>query len=96
MNVSVLTPTLDSGSIQLSDLSVCQSDRQTEAVQCICCGITRIIDICSDVYPVYCSIDSCVLSRYAGMYEHNFSEDSSLVECYALSNAKLLLELAGA
>ena len=58
MNVSVLPPALESGSIQSSDLSVCQSDRQIEAVQCICCGITRIIDICSDVYPEYGSIDS--------------------------------------
>lgn len=88
MNVSVLTPAIDSGSIELSDLSVCQSDRQIEAVQCICCDITRIIGICYDVFPVYGSIDSFVLSRYTGMCEHNFSEDSSLVECYALSNAK--------
>jgi len=88
VNVSVLTPALGSGSIQLSDLSVCQSDRQIEAVQCIYCGITRIIGICSDVYPVYGSIDSCVLNRYTGTYEHNFSEDSSLVECYTPSNTK--------
>lgn len=88
MNVSVLAPTLDSGSIQLGDLSICQSDRQIEAVQCICCDITRIIGISSDMYPIYGSIDSFVLSRYTGMCEHNFSEDSSLVECYALSNVK--------
>jgi hypothetical protein len=88
VNVSVPTPALGSGSIQLSDLSVCQSDRQIEAVQCICCGITRITGIYSDVYQIYGSIDSYALNRYTGMYENNFSEDSSLVECYTLSNAK--------
>jgi hypothetical protein len=85
VNVSVLTPALDSGSIQLRDLSICQSDRQIEAAQCICCDITRMIGICSDVFPAYGSIDSFVLSRYTGLYEHNFSEDVSLVKCYALS-----------
>jgi len=88
VNVSILATALYPGSLQLGDLSICQSDRQIEAVQCICCDITRIIGICSDVYRVYGSIDSFVLSRYTGMCEHNFSEDSSLVECYVLSNVK--------
>jgi hypothetical protein len=81
VNVSVLTPALYSGSIQLRDLSICQSDRQIEAAQCtrICCDITRMICICSDVFPAYGSIDSFVLSRYTGLYEHNFSEDVSLL-----------------